>query len=203
MDFFIDFLSDNFSNCVWLAVLLVAMCPTLESKIAIPLAMNTAIWGSNAFSPLTSFLLSFLGSIIPCYIIIIIVRHLKQKTTGFITSKFIQKYALRGKNIQNKNSDLKKYIALGVFVAIPLPLTGVWTGSLIAGISNLNIHYSFLAIAIGAIISSASVTLLCTIFENSISYIFMISLFIIIVVLLFDLIFSLFDIKKKNTNKKP
>ena len=197
MDFLIDFFSNNFSSCIWLAVILVAMCPTLESKIAIPLAMNTSIWGSNAFTSLTALLLSFIGSIIPCYLIMFVVRKVKQKTTGFVTSKFFQKYTLRSQNIQRQTSELKKYIALCAFVAVPLPLTGVWTGSLIAGLSNLNIHYSFISITIGAFISSLSITLLCTIFENSITYIFMISLVILIVFLLGDLIFSMFNIKQK------
>ncbi len=196
MDYILDFFRQNFSNCVWLVIILVAMCPTLESKISLPLALNTAIWGSNILSPLSAFLLSFVGSIIPSYVIMFIIRKLRQKTTGFITNKFLQKYKLRSQNIQNKSSTIKKYIALGVFVAVPLPLTGVWTGSLIAGLSNLNIHYAFLSITIGSLISTSSTLLLCSIFENSITYIFMITLVIIIVVMLGDLIFSLISTNK-------
>ncbi len=196
MDYILDFFRQNFSNCVWLVIILVAMCPTLESKISLPLALNTAIWGSNILSPLSAFLLSFVGSIIPSYVIMFIIRKLRQKTTGFITNKFLQKYKLRSQNIQNKSSTIKKYIALGVFVAVPLPLTGVWTGSLIAGLLNLNIHYAFLSITIGSLISTSSTLLLCSIFENSITYIFMITLVIIIVVMLGDLIFSLISTNK-------
>lgn len=196
MDYILDFFRQNFSNCVWLVIILVAMCPTLESKISLPLALNTAIWGSNILSPLSAFLLSFVGSIIPSYVIMFIIRKLRQKTTGFITNKFLQKYKLRSQNIQNKSSTIKKYIALGVFVAVPLPLTGVWTGSLIAGLLNLNIHYAFLSITIGSLISTSSTLLLCSIFENSITYIFMITLVIIIVVMLGELIFSLISTNK-------
>ena len=200
MDCVIEFLSENFQNCIWLAVVLVAMCPTLESKIAIPLAMNTSIWGINALNPVTSFLLASLGTLIPSYLIMFFARKLKHKTTGFVSSKFLQKYTIRGAGIENKNSKLKQYLALAGFVAVPLPLTGVWTGSLIAGLTNLNLNYSFLAISVGSLISSGAVTILCTIFTNSISYIFMISLIIVIAFLFIDLFISLF--KRKITNVK-
>lgn len=200
MDFVVDFFVDNFQNCIWLVAILIAMCPTLESKIAIPLAMNTSIWGANALSPFVSFLLAFLGSIIPSYLIMLIARKLKSKTTGFISSKLFHKYTIKGSSIESKQSEIKKYLALAGFVAVPLPLTGVWTGSLIAGFTNLNLNYSFLAIAIGGAISAGAITLLCSIFTNSISYIFMISIIIVIAFLFIDLFWSMFKRKKKSCN---
>lgn len=198
MDSIVSFFSQNFSNCVWLAVILVAMCPTLESKISIPLAMNASIWGSESLTAINAFLLSFIGSIIPCYFIILFIRKLKKKTTGFVTNKLLQKYKLKSQNIQNRAGELKKYMALTAFVSVPLPLTGVWTGSLIAGLTNLNIHYSFLAISVGTFISSFSITLLCSVFKNSIMYILIISLIILIIFLLGDLLFSIFNLKRKS-----
>lgn len=190
MDWFINFLQNNFSNCVWLAILLISMVPTIESKIAIPLAMNEAIWGTNVLSPLTTFFISSIGSIIPCIFIIIIVRKLKSKTTGFVTNKFFQKYTLKSQTVNSRNSTLKKYITLTSFVAIPIPLTGVWTGSLIAGLTNLNIKNCIISISIGAIISAGIVTILCLTFLNSITYILIISLAIIILFLFGDLLSS-------------
>ena len=201
MDFVIDFITNNFENCIWLAVILVAICPTLESKISIPLAMNTIFWGNNAYSPLMSLLLSFIGSILPSLFIMILTRKIKGKTVGFVTSKFLQKYQIKSTMLESENSNLKKYILLTCFVAVPIPLTGVWTGSLIAGFSNLNLKYCFISIVIGAFISASAITLLCTIFTNSISYIFIISLLIIIVFLFFELFLSfLKQIKKKKIN---
>ena len=173
MDFIIDFFTNNFSNCIWLAIILISMCPLLESKIAIPLAMNTLFWGSNAYSPYLACLLAFLGS------------------------KFFSKYSYKSTLLNQKTNNFKKYLSLACFVAVPLPLTGVWSGSLIAGLSNLNIHYAFLAILIGALISSLSITILCSIFSNSIMNILMISLIIIILFLIFDFILSVFKHKNK------
>lgn len=190
-----DFIAENFKDCIWLAVLLIAMCPTLESKIAIPFAMNSSIWGDSALSPLTAFLVAFLGSIIPSYIVMIIIRKLKRRTTGFISSKLFSKYIVKGSSIDLKGSEFKKYLALAGFVALPIPLTGVWTGSIIAGISNLNLNYSFISIFIGGALSAGAVTILCSIFSNSISYIFMITLLILIIFMLIDLLIPIFKSK--------
>ena len=197
MDFLIDFFTENFQNCVWVAAILIALCPTLESKIAIPLAMNTAFWGGNSLSPIFALFVGFIGSILPCYFAMILARKIKSKATGFVSSKLIEKYSRKSQNILLSNSNFKKYLMLATFVAVPLPLTGVWSGSLIAGFSGLDLKYSFIAIAIGAFISAAAITILCTVFENSIPYILMISLLIVIVVLTVSLLFDLFKSKKK------
>lgn len=189
-----DFLSNNFENYVWLAIILVAMIPTLESKIAIPLAMNNEIWGNNAFSPLMAFLLSFIGSLLPSIFIILIARKLKNRATGFVTSKYIQK----SQEINKQESNFKKYLLLTGFVAVPFPLTGTWSGCLIAGFTNLDIRWSFLSILIGNIISSGAITLLCCLFSTSLTYILIISILIIIVFLFIDLFISMFKSKKIN-----
>ena len=95
MNNFVISLVDNFSSCVWLAVILVAMIPTLESKIAIPLGMNFALWGSNALSPLSACLLGFLGSIIPAYIIIVMGRSIKKHTSLLLHSRMFKKYSIK------------------------------------------------------------------------------------------------------------
>lgn len=197
MESIINFFADNFDNCIWLAVILIAICPTLESKIAIPLAMNSSFWGSNAYSPLLAMIIASLGSILPCFLVMIISRKLKNKTTFFITSKLIQKYQGKTLKIENQKSNFKKYLLLTGFVAIPLPLTGVWTGSIIAGLSNLNLKYCFISISIGALISAGSITLLCTLFNNSISYILIISILIIILFLFAELLISSLESLKK------
>lgn len=102
MDFLIDFFSNKFSGCVWLITILVSMCPTLESKIAIPLALNTSIWGSSALSPWLALLLSFIGSILPYYIIVFIIRKIKSKTTGFLLTNSYKNICLEARIYKNK-----------------------------------------------------------------------------------------------------
>ncbi len=200
MNFILDFFTENFYNCVWLLVVIVAICPTLESKIAIPLAMNTALWGINALSPFFALILSFLGSLLPSYIIMFIVRKIKSRTSGFIINKYLKKYISKSKNLENHKNNFLKYFMLTAFISVPLPLTGVWAGSLIAGLSNLNINYCFISITIGSLISATAITILCTLYENSITYILMISLVIIILFMFIDLFISLLK-PKINKNK--
>lgn len=197
MDSMIEFFSNNFSDCVWIAAIIIAMIPTLESKIAIPFAMNSAIWGANALNPLHAMLVGFVGSILPCFFAMFVAKKIKSKTSLVLHSRFFQKYAVKGAKIE-QGSQLKKYMKLAAFVSIPLPLTGVWSGSLIAGLSNLNTQKSAISIAIGALVSAAAITLLCCAFNNSISSIFMISLLIIILFMIVDLVLSYIKPRKKS-----
>ena len=70
------------------------------------------------------------------------------------------------KRVQNKADKIKGkmdrwgYFALMFFVSIPLPITGVWTGSMIAWIMGLDRLKSFIAISAGVIIAGLIVLLL-------------------------------------------
>ena len=186
MDAFTNFLTNSFSNCVWLAVMLVALCPLLESKIAIPIALNSAMWAGNTLSPIYAFFISFLGSSLPCLLVIFVARKIKAKTTGFIANKFASKYLIKANKLSGFNS-FQKYLALCSFSALPLPLTGVWSSSAIAGFTDLKIGKSIISILIGNAISSAIILSLCILFKNSIGYILLFSITIIILFLFIDL----------------
>ena len=53
-----------------------------------------------------------------------------------------------------------KMFALFLFVAIPLPGTGAWTGSVIAALMNMKVRYAFPVIALGVLIAGFIMTLL-------------------------------------------
>ena len=198
---FVEVLTQTFSSCVWLAILLVAVCPLLESKIAIPLALNSAIWAGRTVSPISAFLISFLGSSIPCFIVIFLTRKLKYKTTGFIANKVTNKYKTKASKLDNY-SPFQKCLALCGFSALPLPLTGVWSSSVIAGFANLKIRDSIIAILIGNLISCGIMFALCKLAGNSVGNILLISISIVILFLLFDLVMNLFSNKKRKSNFK-
>jgi uncharacterized membrane protein len=69
------------------------------------------------------------------------------------------------RRVQRKSKKLEPqinkygYIALALFVAVPLPLTGAWSGALIAWLLGLNRKKSFIAIALGVVIAGVAVTL--------------------------------------------
>ena len=59
-----------------------------------------------------------------------------------------------------RKMDSLGYLALMLFVAVPLPLTGAWTGTIAAWVMDLNRFKSFIAIAAGIIIAGLLILLL-------------------------------------------
>ena len=199
----LEFFSDNFSDCVFLAVMLMAMIPTIESKVAIPFAMAGQIWGENALSPGMAFLSACLGSMLPAIVVILLARLIKNKTSGFVHDKFVskiqEKYKTKFSKLDRKESTFKKCLLLATFVAVPLPLTGVYTGSLIAGFTNLKIWQSFISIFVGEIFSCLAILLLCLFLENSAFYVFLFSLVFVVICLIINV--AIFFFKKIMTKR--
>jgi len=202
----LDFFADNFSNCVWLAVLIVSLIPTLESKIAIPFGMSTQIFGKSALSPLAACLIGMIGSLLPAIFIILLTRKIKWRTTGVVADKFINlansKVKKHFEKFSAKTTVLKKCIYLAGFVAIPLPLTGVYTGSLIAGLSNLKVWQGFLAIVIGEVFACVGMTLICALFDNSAFYIFMMALIFVAIFMFVNLAIFVYGKLKNRKGQK-
>ncbi len=86
-------------------------------------------------------------------------------------SSFLRKFRLWSRFFDwlfertKKNSNtIQKYEALGllIFVAIPLPMTGAWSGVIAASLFKIKFRYAFLAISLGVIVAGVIVSLLCT-----------------------------------------
>ena len=133
-----------FTKCI--LTFLVAMVPVVELRGAIPIGMGMGLtlW--------QSFILSFIGNLVPVPFIILFVRKifawLRQKWPKL--DSFVSK--LENKAL-SKEDLVKKYEAwaLFIFVAIPLPGTGAWTGALIAAMFNMRMKKAFPAIALGVL----------------------------------------------------
>ncbi len=138
---FFDFLS------VELTVMLTAALPVIELRGAIPVGISLGL------SPIHSLILSFIGSMIPVPIILFTIRPIfnylkKTKMFKNIVHRLTKKSL-------NKSGNIKKYGVWGLilFVAIPLPGTGVWSGSLAAALINMRFKLAFPAIFIGNLIA--------------------------------------------------
>ncbi|MFA5528454.1 MAG: small multi-drug export protein [Peptostreptococcales bacterium] len=130
-----------------LTVMITAALPIIELKGAIPVGIGLGM------SPMHAFILSFIGSIIPVPFILFTIRHVfnyLRKTKTF--KKFIHKLTDRSLNQSGK---IQKYGAWGlfVFVAIPLPGTGVWSGSLAAALLDMRFKWAFPAIFFGNLVA--------------------------------------------------
>ena len=133
-----------FSNI--LVVLFTAIMPGIEARGAIPLAL------ALGFDPYMSLLLSYIASSLPSIFLVYGLSWLEKRIIHKLSfARKIYQYALN--KARKKAVELEKYsimyIGLSLYVAIPLPLTGVWTGSLIAHILGLNKLKSIISIFIG------------------------------------------------------
>lgn len=149
MNEIIDFLS------IELTVMLTAALPIIELRGAIPVGMSLGL------SPIHSAILAFIGSMMPVPFILFTIRPIFNylKTTRAF-KKLINK--LTDKSLNTNSEKIKKYGAWGLIliVAIPLPGTGVWSGSLIAALMNMRFKLAFPAIIIGNIIAGILILLL-------------------------------------------
>lgn len=138
-----------------LATLIMSMLPVLELRASIPIAMASF----DLSVPMVLFL-SVVGSFAPAPFVIYwlgpISRFLRKnkaldKFFGWLfartRAKFDKKYALWGN------------LALMIFVAVPLPGTGVWTGSLAAWLFNFDKKQALLYVGLGTLIAGILVTL--------------------------------------------
>jgi uncharacterized membrane protein len=77
---------------------------------------------------------------------------------GFF-SRYVRRTEKKGKNLEKKMGVIG-YLALMLFVAIPLPTTGAWTGSFIAWFFKFNRKKSIISIASGVILAGIIVMLI-------------------------------------------
>ena len=119
------------------------MLPISELRGGLPFAL------SQGLSPLKAYLISVAGNILPVFPLLLLLRRL------FI---FFGRYKITEKTLNwtlaraRKREDLVKRYGFGgliLLVAIPLPVTGAWTGTLVSFLLSMKIRHSFLAICIG------------------------------------------------------
>lgn len=136
------------------AVMFISILPIIEVRGAIPLGISLGL------SPIESLVLSLIGSIAPVPIILFTIRPVFNylKSTN-VFKKIVHRLTYRS---LSKSGKIQKYGALGlfIFVAIPLPGTGVWSGSLIAALLNMRFKWAFPAIFAGNIIAGTIITIL-------------------------------------------
>ncbi len=136
-----------------LLIMLMAATPVIEQKAAIPFAI------ASGYSDFSAFVLTLFGAILPAPIIMLflpkVFKFMREKG---ILVKFVDWYEKRS---LDKGSNIVKYELLGLllFVAIPLPMTGVWTGSAVAALIGLDIKKAFPTVVAGAMICGGIILL--------------------------------------------
>ena len=141
-----------------LITILLSISPISELRGGMPYAIAVA-----KLPVLNAFLISVISNIAIIAVIFLFLDFLHKHLHKIVLYKkvFDSLVAYVRKKSSQLESQINRYgfLALIVFVAIPLPVTGAWTGSLIAWLLNLDRKKSLLAIALGVIISGVIVLL--------------------------------------------
>lgn len=145
--------------------MLVAAAPVSELRGALPLAIFA--WD---IAPLKAYFLSILGNFLPVIPFFLFLRFFLYKLSSkfnFVkkTSEWILERTREKHKDKFKNA---KAIALMIFVAIPLPLTGAWSGVIAAFVFGLPFWRSVLAIGAGIVIAGIIVLVSIGAFQASI-----------------------------------
>lgn len=133
-----------------------SMIPIIELRGAIPLGAALGLpWWQN-------FIICFLGNLLPVpFILLLINRVIRWFSRSRV--KFLNKFANWLLQKAEKNRDkIEKYGFWGVaiFVGIPLPMTGAWTGSLVAAVIDLKFWKALLSAIIGVIMAGVIMSLI-------------------------------------------
>ena len=146
-----------------LMTIIVSMVPVIELRGAIPLGV------AHGLSVQTAATLSIIGNMLPVPIIILFVRQVFQRLKE--RDKTLARWIARLEARANHKSKLVidyQLVGLCLFVAIPLPGTGAWTGALIAAILEMRLKHAVPAIFAGVLIAAFIVSWLTQTAVNSI-----------------------------------
>ena len=136
----------------YLTVFLISMVPLIELRGALPIALGMGL------PPLNAYLVCILGNMIPMPIIYFFARKVliwgaDKKYIGKFFTFCLEKGEKAGKKLVATTGRGGLFIALMLFVGIPLPGTGAWTGTLAASFLNMGIKSTALAVSLGVILA--------------------------------------------------
>ena len=138
----------------YLKIFAMSMVPVLELRGAL-------IWAAaDGLNPVLSYIVCVIGNTLPVPFLIMFVRPIfewMKKRTAWMRN-LVEKLEAKA---ADKSDVIKKYEMLGLFflVAIPLPGTGAWTGSLVAAVLGMRVKHSFPMIFLGVMAAGVIMTL--------------------------------------------
>lgn len=134
--------------------MLVSMVPVVELRGGIPfgVAAGLPVWAA--------FLAAILGNLIPAPFIIVYIRRIFQwlrlrlPRLNSLVDKLERKAHLKGQKVSKY-----KYLGLAIFVAIPLPGTGAWTGALAAAFLDMPLRKAIPSIVAGVLTAGVVISI--------------------------------------------
>ena len=136
----------------YLLVFFVSMVPLIELRVAVPMAvtMDLDYW--------TALIVCVVGNMLPVPIIYLFARKVllwgaEKKFIGKFFTYCLTKGEHGGQRLVAKTGRGGLFVALMLFVGIPLPGTGAWTGTLAASFLNMGLKSTSLAVSLGVILA--------------------------------------------------
>lgn len=142
----------------YLIVFLISMVPLIELRVAIPYAT------AYELPLLPSYIVCIIGNMLPVPFIYLFARKILEwgcdkKIIGKFFTFCLKKGEKGGKKLEEK-AGKGLFIALMLFVGIPLPGTGAWTGTLAASLLDMDFKSSVIAVMLGVVIAGIIMLLL-------------------------------------------
>ena len=172
-------------------ILFMSAVPFTELRLTIPLAIALGL------EPLKAFFLACTGNFLPIIPLLLLLEPI---------TKIIAKIPLLDKILtaiitrtRSKGEQVEKYGALGLFlfVAVPLPGTGIYSGAILAFLFGLRFSYSFLSLTLGMLVAGVAVTLASAGVKEIAHYIYRAE-YLLLGLLVIGLIYWLMKRKKKS-----
>ena len=149
--FFTEFFYGKLSNEV--IVFIISLFPVLELRGGLIAAklLGVKLW--------KAFIICYLGNILPIPFILLFIRKIFEFLKKFKgIGSFVEKLEKRSLDKKDKVIKYKNW-GLLLFVAVPLPGTGGWTGALIAALLDIRLKSSLPIIALGVLIAGIIVSI--------------------------------------------
>ncbi|MCQ1536298.1 small multi-drug export protein [Methanosarcina sp. KYL-1] len=140
----------------WGATMVIGALPISELRGAIPVAM-----GVYGMTPFEAYFFSVLGNLLPVVPLLLFLEPVSDYLRRFRIFDIFFTW-LFARTRRNHTERFEKYgtLALTLFVAVPLPVTGAWTGCAAAFVFGIRFRHALPAIAAGVMIAGVIVTLL-------------------------------------------
>ncbi len=136
----------------YLLIFMVSMVPLIELRGAIPIAVGLGI------NYMTALAVCVIGNMLPVPVIYFFARKVLEwgrdkKYIGKFFTYCIEKGERGGQKLRDRAGRQGLFIALMLFVGIPLPGTGAWTGTLAASFLNMGIKSTSIAVSLGVVLA--------------------------------------------------
>ena len=208
-EFLHNLFANIFNDNIILATILISTLPVIELRGAIPFATNSGFWSGLAMNNWQAYGWSLVGS---CAIVPIVALIFLPLINWLKKTRLFKKLALgiensikkKSANIEDadKKSSLfsksywKKLFAIFIFVSIPLPFTGVWTGTCVAIFVGLDYVSTCVTVILGNIVAGLLITLILQFFPWLNDWLFYIFIVLIVIILVYGIIKHLINKNK-------